>query len=72
MKSGDFIITYLAPIKKFQKFQVWKFLDLLGPIFGPKPTQGSLSLRYVKFWVKTKLGCKFKKNRYLGSQLGFM
>ena len=27
-KSGGFIITYLAPIKKFKKFKFWKFLDL--------------------------------------------
>ena len=28
MKSGHFIITYLAQIKEIQKFKFWKFLDL--------------------------------------------
>ena len=66
MKSGHFIITYLAPIEKFEKFKFW------SPIFGPRSCQKVLDLRYVEFWVKTNLGCEFKKNRYLGSRLGFM
>ena len=28
MKSGHFIIIYLAPIKKLEKIQFWKILDL--------------------------------------------
>ena len=43
-----------------------------GPIFGLRSCQKVLDLRYIKFWVKTKLGCEFKKNRYLGSRIGFM
>ena len=31
-----------------------------------------LDLRYVKSMFKTKLGLNFYKNRYLGSQLGFV
>ena len=48
MKTGHFIITYLAPIKKLEKFQFWKILDLQGPIFGPRSGRGTLDLRYRK------------------------
>ena len=43
-KSGHFFITYLAPIKKLKKFQFWKFLDLQGPIFGPRSGRPGLDL----------------------------